>query len=534
MAALATAERDSRQRFALRRPGRSCCSAASSSCRRSTSSGSVLQPVDLRHRRRRFVGLANYAKVLGDPYFWRALLNTVIVVVVVVHVELLLGLGMALLFAARLPLRALMLVAAVLAPYAVSEVGGGGDVALPVRPDVGHDEPAARRIGLPPIEWSVKPTHGLAWSALLSIWLHLPFTFVILYAARLAIPSELYEAAAHRRRHRLAGLPPRSRLPLLMPAMLIAMLFRYIFAFRLFSEVWLMTRAARRARPRWSPSISISRPSATTLSAPPPRPAGSGRSPRSCSRCSICAGSTGRCSRNADERSVPMLRGIAEGRRRRSSIVLAWSIVPDRADRDVVASRPTATSSRRRRASSLRADARELSCMLWSRWGDFFTGLWNSFIVTIGATAARRRRLDACRLRLFALSPARRCQARAFFLIFLRLIPPIVITLPLFPIVNWLGLNDTHLDPDPALRDLLRVARHDGDAHLHRPDPARARRGRDDRRRLAARRSSRRVILPARGAGHARGRGLRHRLCLERIPLRLHLHDHGTPRPRRW
>ena len=40
-----------------------------------------------------FVGLANYAKVLGDPYFWRALLNTVIVVAIVVHVELLLGLG---------------------------------------------------------------------------------------------------------------------------------------------------------------------------------------------------------------------------------------------------------------------------------------------------------------------------------------------------------------------------------------------------------------------------------------------------------
>ena len=33
----------------------------------------------------------------------------------------------------------------------------------------------------------------------------------------------------------------------------------------------------------------------------------------------------------------------------------------------------------------------------------------------------------------------------AFFLIFVRLIPPIVITLPLFPVVNWLRLNDTHL-----------------------------------------------------------------------------------------
>ena len=41
-----------------------------------------------------FVGLANYAHVLGDRYFWRALGNTVLLVLIVVHVELLAGLGM--------------------------------------------------------------------------------------------------------------------------------------------------------------------------------------------------------------------------------------------------------------------------------------------------------------------------------------------------------------------------------------------------------------------------------------------------------
>jgi multiple sugar transport system permease protein len=68
-----------------------------------------------------FVGLANYVHVLGDPYFWRALGNTVLLVFIVVHVELLAGLSMALLFASGLPARRLLL-AAVLAPYAVSEV----------------------------------------------------------------------------------------------------------------------------------------------------------------------------------------------------------------------------------------------------------------------------------------------------------------------------------------------------------------------------------------------------------------------------
>jgi multiple sugar transport system permease protein len=50
-----------------------------------------------------FVGTANYLQVLGDSYFWRALGNTIIVVLIVVHVELLAGLGMALLFASGLP-----------------------------------------------------------------------------------------------------------------------------------------------------------------------------------------------------------------------------------------------------------------------------------------------------------------------------------------------------------------------------------------------------------------------------------------------
>lgn len=186
-----------------------------------------------------FVGLANYARVLSDPYFWRALLNTVIVVAVVVHVELLLGLLMALFFASGIPLRALML-AVVLAPYAVSEVSAVVMWRHLFEPDVRMMSRLLASFGLPPIEWSVNPSHGLLMVCLLSIWLHLPFSFVILYAARLAIPGELYEAG------QIDGPTGwmafrRITLPLLMPALLIAALFRYIFAFRLFSAVWLMT-----------------------------------------------------------------------------------------------------------------------------------------------------------------------------------------------------------------------------------------------------------------------------------------------------
>jgi multiple sugar transport system permease protein len=188
----------------------------------------------------KFVGLDNYARILWDPYFWRAMGNTVAVVLGVVHVELLLGTGIAVFLAGRIPMRKLAL-AALIAPYAVSEVGAVVMWRFAFDPEVGIATRMLGLFGLGPLEWSVHPWQGLLMVALLSVWLHLPFTVIILYAARLGIPKDLYEAA------RIDGANAwqcfrRVTLPLLVPALLVAMLFRYIFAFRLFSEVWLLTQ----------------------------------------------------------------------------------------------------------------------------------------------------------------------------------------------------------------------------------------------------------------------------------------------------
>jgi multiple sugar transport system permease protein len=81
---------------------------------------------------------------------------------------------------------------------------------------------------------------------------------------------------------------------------------------------------------------------------------------------------------------------------------------------------------------------------LWNRWGVFFEGLINSTIVTIGATSLAVI-ASTCAGYVYSRNSGRFLNASVMFLIVVRLIPPIVVTLPLFPIVNAMGLNDTHL-----------------------------------------------------------------------------------------
>jgi multiple sugar transport system permease protein len=80
---------------------------------------------------------------------------------------------------------------------------------------------------------------------------------------------------------------------------------------------------------------------------------------------------------------------------------------------------------------------------LWARWSDFFIGLKNSLIVTAGATLVA---VLVSTLAGFGYSRWRSSflSGSVFAMIALRLLPPIVTTLPLFPIVNALGLNDTY------------------------------------------------------------------------------------------
>lgn len=80
---------------------------------------------------------------------------------------------------------------------------------------------------------------------------------------------------------------------------------------------------------------------------------------------------------------------------------------------------------------------------LFSDWPEFLDGLLNSLIITTGATLLTA---IVSLLAGYAYSryQSRMLTASAFFMILVRMLPPLVVTIPLFPIINWLELNDTH------------------------------------------------------------------------------------------
>lgn len=187
-----------------------------------------------------WVGLDNFRYIFQDYRFIGALRNTVIFVNVVVYLEIALGLAMAVVLASQFWLQRVW-ISVIIAPYAVSSVIAVLMWKFILEPDTGFINYLLGVAGMDKILWTVIPWHAFMVVALLEVWLNTPFTFLILYAAVMGVSQELYEAA------RIDGARPSQlfrfiTLPSIMPALLVALMFRYIFAFRTFEVVWIMTQ----------------------------------------------------------------------------------------------------------------------------------------------------------------------------------------------------------------------------------------------------------------------------------------------------
>ena len=188
-----------------------------------------------------FVGLSNYQYLAQDPRWWRAVGNTVIFTVVSVGLETLLGLVIALTLNAHLPGRGLLR-AAVLIPWAIPTVVSAKMWAWMLNDLYGVVNAVLLALGLigEPWAWLGDPVLSMAAVIAVDVWKATPFVALLALAALQVVPQQLYEAA------RIDGAGAvriffSITLPLIRPALLVAVIFRGLDALRVFDVVYVLT-----------------------------------------------------------------------------------------------------------------------------------------------------------------------------------------------------------------------------------------------------------------------------------------------------
>ena len=198
-----------------------------------------------------FVGLGNYLAyqdgrwygVLTDPQWLRALRNTLVFAAVSVSLETVLGIVIALIVNASLPGRGLMR-AAMLVPWAIPTVVSAKMWAWMLNDQFGIVNDLAMRLGAidAPLAWL--GGSGLAMVSIIAVdvWKTTPFVALLVLAALQTLPKDCYEAA------KVDGIGPvtlffRVTLPLIRPALAVAVIFRLLDAMRMFDLVYVLTGA---------------------------------------------------------------------------------------------------------------------------------------------------------------------------------------------------------------------------------------------------------------------------------------------------
>jgi multiple sugar transport system permease protein len=186
-----------------------------------------------------FTPARNLELLLNDGVLAAAAVNTTIFVIVAVAAEMLIGLGLALLVA-RLDRGKGLARTVMVLPILVPAVAIGSMWKLMYNFDFGVFNQALTAIGLSPVNWLGSTKVALAAVILVDIWHWVPFVFLILFAAVEGVSPDLIEAA------RIDGATSRQItwriiVPLLKPAIAVALIFRSILAFKTFDEVFLLT-----------------------------------------------------------------------------------------------------------------------------------------------------------------------------------------------------------------------------------------------------------------------------------------------------
>jgi multiple sugar transport system permease protein len=189
-----------------------------------------------------FLGLRNYIDVVQDPLFWNATQNTLLITLITVPGALVAGLGLAMLanlpFKRKWPVRLSLLL-----PWALPLSFAGLIFAWFFNTDYGVVNDVLYRLGLQtePTSWLLKPNWAFAAICLTVIWKTSSFMALILLAGLQMIPRTLYEAAEVDGATRWQQFW-QITIPMLMPSIIVALIFRTITALQTFDIPYTMTR----------------------------------------------------------------------------------------------------------------------------------------------------------------------------------------------------------------------------------------------------------------------------------------------------
>jgi multiple sugar transport system permease protein len=185
----------------------------------------------------KFIGFSNYAAVLSSPYWWQALKVTVIITVFSVAITLVLGMLLALLMHRTLFGRGTVRTAALI-PYGIVTVAAAYGWQYAWTPGQGYLS-AAFGNGAP----LTTETSSIIVIIIAEIWKTTPFMALLLLAGLSLVPDDLNKAA------QVDGATAWQRftritLPLMKPAILVALLFRTLDSFRVFDSIYILTDGA--------------------------------------------------------------------------------------------------------------------------------------------------------------------------------------------------------------------------------------------------------------------------------------------------
>ena len=189
---------------------------------------------------RKFNWGENYLNFVTDPAFWNTLKVSLLYAGITVTLELLLGLGIALLLQRRSTVNNFISIMLLL-PLMIAPALAALMWKLMTNPSFGILSYLASQIGLHDFRWASSPDTALLTVVLVDIWVYTPFIMILLLAGLRSLPTQPFEAAA------LDGVPRsfvffRITLPMLTPYILTATLFRLLDSIQQFDIIYAMTQ----------------------------------------------------------------------------------------------------------------------------------------------------------------------------------------------------------------------------------------------------------------------------------------------------